>query len=223
MMVSYPARAAAARSDSGEAPMRVFWPVVASLTLVVLLVQFFTQYFAPHRFGGLRYTPSGDDFWTLAAIGSVFVTNAILLVATFVAVRRWRTPLGTFTVMYALVAVGVTGMFEFQVPLHIPAMAIAGLVTDVLAGRLRPSPDRRGQALVFGSVVPLVTWGLWLGAIHLTGGVRWSIDLWAGIVYLAVLEGLGLAVLAFPRASAVVEVVPRRDIADEPLYSKDQV
>ncbi len=32
MMVSYPARAAAARSDSGEAPMRVFWPVVGTQT-----------------------------------------------------------------------------------------------------------------------------------------------------------------------------------------------
>lgn len=198
LMVSFPARAAAARETGRATTLRIFWPVVVSLTLAALLVQFFAQYLAAHRFVGLSIEP-GEDFWEVLAIASVFVTNAILLSATFIAVRRWDTPVGTFTFLYTAVAAGISGIFEFRMWKHIPAMIVAGLITDLLTQRLRPSIDRRGHALAFACVVPLVIWSCWMVALHLSAGVDWSVDLWAGTIYLAVLEGLGLGLLAFPR------------------------
>jgi hypothetical protein len=227
LMLSYPARAAAERGGGRQVRFRQFWPVLVSLTLVALVVQFFTQYFAAHRFGGLWVTSpgrGGNDMWEVAIIGAVFVTNLILLSATFVAVRRWDTPMGTFTLMYTTVAVGVTGMFAFETWRHIPAALVAGLVTDLLARRLRPSAERRRQALAFACLVPFVIWSMWLIALYLTAGIRWSVDLWGGTVYLTVLEGLGLGVLAFPRpASVPVEVVAGAHVTDEPLHREDQL
>jgi hypothetical protein len=223
VMLSYPVRAAAARASGRQTSFGRFFPALASLTLTALLVQFFTQYLSAFRFDGLFQT-QGQDIWEVTVIAAVFVTNAIILGATFIAVRRWDTPFGAFTFMYTTMAFAFTGMLEFDVVFHVPAAAVAGLVTDVLADRLRPSVERRNQALVFACVVPLVIWSAWLVAIHASQGVRWSVDLWAGTVYLTVLEGLGLALLAFPRASSMlVEVVPGPHVGDEGLHREDQL
>lgn len=202
LMLSYPARAAAARDESRTVSLGTFLPVVASLTLTAMLVMFFTQYFAAFDWRALFVAEPGEkELWEIAGIGSVFVTNAIMLGATFVAVRRWDTPIGTFAILYGAMAFGVAGMDEFRPWRHVPAMILAGLVADLLARRLRPSVDRRNQTVAFAMIVPFAIWSLWLVALHLTAGVRWSVDLWAGMVYLAVLEGLGLAVLAFPEGA----------------------
>jgi hypothetical protein len=220
VMLSYPARAAAARPSGRRTTFRRFFPVLMSLTLTAGLIQFFTQYLSAFRFGGL-FPSDGQDIWEITVIAAVFATNAIMLGATFIAVRRWDTPFGAFTFMYAALAFAFSGMFEFDVVFHVPAAAVAGLITDVLADRLRPSAGRRTQALVFACLVPLAIWSSWLVAIHATGGVRWSVDLWAGTVYLAVLEGLGLGLLAFPRSSVLVEVLPGADVGDESLDRED--
>ncbi len=223
LMVSYPVRAAASRPGPRKVSFPGLFAVIVSLTITAALVQFFMQFFAAHRFGGLWPSGMGQELFEVGAIGAVFVTNAILLAATFIAVRRWDTPLGTFALMYGVIATGVTGMFEFNVWQHIPAAIASGLFADLLVKALRPSIERRNQALVFAALIPLVMWGLWLGAMHIAFGVRWSIDLWAGTVYLSVLEGVGLAVLAFPKRSVLVQVVPLADVRDEPLDRQDQV
>jgi hypothetical protein len=114
-------------------------------------------------------------------------------------------------------------MVEFEPWAHIPAMFGAGLVTDLLATRLRPSIDRRKHAFAFAMLVPFVIWSLWTLALHAMDGVRWPVDLWAGMIYLAVLEGVGLAVLAFPRRSVLVGVVAGPDVRDEALNREDQL
>ena len=202
LMLSFGARAADQRVDERALSLRRFFPTLMSLTLTAALVTFFTQYFAAHEFQGL-YAEGGnlEELFQIHAIGSVFVTNAILLGATLFAVRRWNTPLGSFAFLYGLIAFGVTGMNEFSGVLHVPAAAIAGLVVDLLAARLRPAPDRRGGALAFSMLTPFAIWSAWFGAIQAMDGVHWSAELWTGTIFLAVLEGLGLGLLAFRRSA----------------------
>jgi hypothetical protein len=45
-------------------------------------------------------------------------------------------------------------------------------------------------------------WGAWLGAIQTMDGIHWAAELWTGTLFLAVLEGLGLGLLAFPRIAS---------------------
>jgi hypothetical protein len=225
LMLSYAARASIARGEARKVRFGTVLPVIVSLTLTAMLVMFFTQYFAAFEWQGLWINADREqqELWEVAGIGTVFVTNAIILATSLVAVRHWDTPFGTFTLMYTTMAVGISGMVEFEPWAQIPAMFAVGLITDLLARRLRPSPDRRRHAFAFAMAVPFVMWSAWTLALHVMDGVRWPVDLWAGMVYLAVLEGVGLAVLTFPRRSVPVEVVASGDVRDEPFRSQDQL
>jgi hypothetical protein len=169
------------------------------MTLSAAVVMFFTQYLNAFDFSGL-YEPRADDFevWQSHAVGSVFVTNAILLGLTFLIVRRWRTPRWTFTSVFSALAAGMVLLFGRDGPfLNIAAAAIGGFAADVAARGLRPRESTRGARL-FSMIVPLVLWTAWFGGIHLMDGVHWAAELWTGTIILAVLEGAGLGLLAFP-------------------------
>ena len=190
---------AAERDDDDRADIGL----VVSMTLAAAVVMFFTQYFNTFRFQGLWPDPQGDDIWQVHAIGSVFVTNAILLGLTFLLVRRWRTPRWTFTLSFAALATAnvALGGWEGQW-LHVPAAAVAGAVTDVLARRVRPNLADARPGRLFSVVVPVVIWSLWFLTLEIGGdGVHWAAELWTGTIILAALQGLALGLLAFPTTS----------------------
>lgn len=215
LMLSIGARLAAAEPTGRDTDFKSFFPTLASFTLTAALAMFFTQYFAAHRFGGLV----SDGFLEeVHILGSVFTTNAILLAPVLFALRRWNVPFGSFTILFAVVATAIQGLDEFVFWMHIPAAVMAGLVADVLAARLRPSPERRTPALVFSALVPFVTWSLWTAAIHLTNGVALAAELWTGTIYMAVLEGLGLGVLVFSRSPGNAT-----SAAGDPAVSEDRL
>lgn len=185
--------------------------LIVTMTLAAAVTMFFTQYFSAFSFGGLFKTPGGgfNDYWEIHAVGSVFVTNAVLLGLTFLLVRRWKTPRFTFTVAFAVLATGMVLLDGADGPmLNIAAAALAGLVTDLLVRRLRPLESVRG-ARVFSVLVPLTLWGLWFGSIYLMDGVHWAAELWTGTVILAALEGAGLGLLAFPSRVRTPVVIDR--------------
>jgi hypothetical protein len=203
-MLSMGARIAANRDEGRDISLGRFFPTLVSLILTSAVAVFFAQYYAAFSFGGVYGSAGqGPEFWIVHLIGSVLITTGLLIGPTLFAVRRWNTPVGSFAIFYAVIAAGVQGMDEFRFAWHIPAAAVAGLITDVLAARLRPSPERRRQALTFSALVPLVLWGCWFGAIQLMDGVHVAAEIWTGSIYLAVLAGLGLGALAFPRPPTV--------------------
>ncbi len=177
--------------------------LIVTMTLAAGVAMFFTQYFSAFSFDGLFKTP-GDgfqDYWEVHAVGSVFVTNAIMLGLAFLLVRQWKTPRFTFTVVFTVLATGMVLLDGMDGPmLNIAAAALGGLVTDLLVRRLRPSESVRG-ARVFSVLVPLALWTFWFGAIYLMDGVHWAAELWTGTVMFAALEGAGLGILAFREAA----------------------
>ena len=205
LMLSGPVRSAIIRADR-EPTRASFFPTLVCLTLVVGLTSFFTMYLSAFEFGGLH--SGGNEFSEVHGVAAVLVTNAILLGATFVAIRSWRTPFGTFTFMYGLVAFAMVAMSSFAFPLHVVAAAVGGLSADIAADRLRPGPGRVAQTRVFGVLVPLVLWCAWLVAVKLTGGITWAVELWTGTVVLAMVSGLGLSALVFERGAVTREMLP---------------
>ena len=195
--------------------------LIVTMTLSAAVIMFFTQYLNAFDFDGL-FEPRADDFevWQSHAIGSVFVTNAILLGLTFLLVRRWRTPRWTFTCVFTALAAGMVLLFGRDGPfLNIGAAAIGGLAADVSARRLRPWQSTRGARL-FSMVVPLVLWTAWFGGIHFMDGVHWAAELWTGTIILAVLEGAGLGLLAFSPATSTTGPEPTSRRADSTSFSR---
>ncbi|MEX2392953.1 MAG: hypothetical protein WD826_00600 [Actinomycetota bacterium] len=219
LMLSMPARNASKRNDGRVVSFGRFFPTIMSLTLTSAVAMFFTQYYAAHRMGGLFRDDSGGDFWVVHQIGAILITGALLVGPTLFAVRRWNTPLGTFTFFYAVIAFAVLGMDEFIFAPHIAAAAVAGLLTDILASVLRPSPDRRTQGLVFSALVPLAIFGCWYAAIYFMNGIHVAAEIWTGGLYLAVLEGLGLGALTFARPQAVAATPVVHEPLEQPVAS----
>lgn len=172
--------------------------LIVTMTLAAGVMMFFTQYFNAFEFGGLFPTPGrGDDFWEVHAIGSVFVTNAILLGLVFLLVRRWITPMWTFALTFGVLATGMVLLRGAEGPmLNIASAALGGLVADVLVRWLRPRDTIRG-ARVFSALVPLVVWTLWFAGLQLMDGVHWPAELLSGTIVLAGLQGAGMGLLAF--------------------------
>jgi hypothetical protein len=198
---------------------RVHMSLVVTMTLNAAVIMFFTQYYSAFRFGGLFAGPRNDDIWQVYALGSVFVTNAILLGLVYLIVRRWQTPRWAFTFSFAALAAATVLLDGRRGPmLNIAAAALAGLATDVLVRRLRPHAGEVRSSRLFSLLVPLAIWSLWFASLQLQDGVHWPAELWTGTIILAVLEGIGLGLLAFPGHAhaggpAPVSAVPTQDDA----------
>ncbi len=79
-------------------------------------------------------------------------------------------------------------------------MLAGGLATDLLVARLRPGPDRPWRLPGRAALVPLLLWGAWMAVYALAYGIAWPPELWAGVLGMASLSGLGLSVLVLPPA-----------------------
>ncbi|HET7516681.1 MAG TPA: hypothetical protein VFN05_03070, partial [Actinomycetes bacterium] len=51
-----------------------------------------------------------------------------------------------------------------------------------------------------GALVPVLLWGAWLAVYALAYGIAWPPELWAGVLGMASLSGLGLSLLVLPPA-----------------------
>jgi hypothetical protein len=172
--------------------------LIITMALCVALTMFFTQYFSAWRFAGLW--TARDEVFEVHALGSVFVPNALLLGFVFLLVRRWKTPTWTFTCAFTVLAAGMVLLDGRSGPmLNVPMAALGGLATDLLVTFLRPRAAPARNARLFSALVPSFVWGFWLVGIQLMDGVHWAAELWTGTLVLAVVQGVGLGLLAFER------------------------
>ena len=137
---------------------------------------------------------------TIVGVASVLVTNLIVVAPVLLLARRWRLPFGTVTLLAGVGAVGLTSLREFVLGALVPAMLAGGLATDLLIARLRPGPDRPGAFRAVAALAPVLLWGAWMAAYALAYGIAWPPELWAGVLGMASLSGLGLSVLVLPPA-----------------------
>jgi hypothetical protein len=124
-------------------------------------------------------------------VASVLVTNLIVVAPVLLLARRWRLPFGTVALVAGAGAVGLTSLREFALGALVPAMVAGGLAADVLVARLRPGPDRPGAFRAVAALVPLLLWGAWMATYAIAYGVAWPPELWAGVLGMACLGGLG--------------------------------
>jgi hypothetical protein len=202
LMVTSPVRSAWSAPDlPARAPALALLPAVWATALTTAVVLFFFQYLSAFVSRAPSMPESSGPeglLTTIVGVASVLVTNLIVVAPLLLLARRWRLPFGAVTLLASLGAVGLTSLREFTLGWLVPAMLAGGLTTDLLIARLRPGPDRRWAFRVVAAVAPLLLWGAWMAAYALAYGIGWPPELWAGVLGMASLTGLGLSVLVLP-------------------------
>jgi hypothetical protein len=202
LMVTSPVRSAWSAPDlPARAPALALLPALWATALTTAVVLFFFQYLSAFvsRAPSMPETDGPEGLLTtIVGVASVLVTNLIVVAPVLLLARRWRLPFGAVTLLATLCAVGLTSLREFTLGWLVPAMLAGGLATDLLFARLRPGPDRPWAFRVVAAVAPLLLWGAWMAAYALAYGIGWPPELWAGVLGMASLTGLGLSVLALP-------------------------
>jgi Diguanylate cyclase, GGDEF domain len=204
LMVTSPVRSAWSSPElPARSPAAALLPALWATVLTTTVVLFFFQYLSAF----VTRAPSAAEadgpeglLTTIVGVASVLVTNLILVAPVLLLARRWRLPFGTVTLLAGVGAVGLTSLRELVLGALVPAMLAGGLAADLLVARLRPGPDRPGAFRAVAALAPPLLWGAWLAVYALAYGIAWPPELWAGVLGMTALGGLGLSVLVLPPA-----------------------
>jgi hypothetical protein len=204
LMVTSPVRSAwSSPGLPAGAPAMALLPAAWATALTTVVVLFFFQYvsaFVTRAPSAAAVDGPEGLLTTIVGVASVLITNLIVLAPVLLLARRWRLPFGTVTLVATMGAVGLTSLREFVLGHLIWAMLAGGLATDLVIARLRPGPDRPGAFRLVAVTAPLLLWGAWTVVYAAAYGIAWPPELWAGVLGMASLTGLGLSVVTLPPA-----------------------
>lgn len=209
LFVSAPLRAAWSRRGPSQG-WRDLLPAILSLTYLLSLMTFFVQYsHFTNQPDVLVYRPgSSRGAWEVAIISGILIPTALMMGVFFYALRRWRLPFGSFTL---ILTANTAAMFFMRYgatqdyPLILLVGAAGGLLADGLAYQLRPSSANTGAARIFGFSVPFVMFLLYFFVINISGpnGLWWRVHMWLGVPFLAGIAGFLVSFLVMPPAVPV--------------------
>ncbi len=186
------------------ASLRVFLPVTLSLTVATTGVAFFFLYANGFNNWPMnrRYDPFGTEVEAALGVLSTVASTVILLAPVIVCLRRWRPPVGAFTVLFGLVGAFLAGLDAFDHSWQLIGPIVGGATADAIVAQRRAGDGlvSARRALVCGAVVPLAMWSVSTVALHLAWGVLWPPELWLGAILMAMLTGFGLTLVAFDPA-----------------------
>jgi hypothetical protein len=210
LIVTGPLRAAwlRPRREMESSGWRSFLPLVLSLTVFYSILTFFVEYASPfaETMAGINRMPSfSESTYHLQALGIAgFILQASVLMGILLfALRRWKLPFGSLTVVVALNTLAMAlmhdGWYATGTPAIIAVGVLAGLSGDLLVWRLRPSSARPGAFRWFGFLMPVCLYSWYYLALFLFGGgVWWTIHMWVGSIFLSGVSGLLLSFSFLP-------------------------
>ncbi|MFC0006542.1 hypothetical protein [Micromonospora siamensis] len=146
--------------------------------------------------------PLGPEVYpplTILGVDAYLVTTVALGVPFLLAFRR-RATIGTAAAVVAGPALFCLVMFEFpRLQVWAAAGAVLGAVlADLVLARLDAvrGPDASLRLPLAGAAFAALVWGGHLLGLALADGVRWTPELWTGIITLTAIEGALLGGLA---------------------------
>ena len=188
-------------------------PALLSLTYQFSLLTFFTQYANPivqsradqHVTSVIVYIVGQgatleNDLSTKLGVVSILLTAGISMGVVLLTVRRWRMPVGSFALMYA-----INGLLMSFLAHSAPIVEVAvfsgllGLIVDLLNLALKPSVTRVWPLRIFAFAVPALNYTVYFAVLLLiNGAIWWSVHLWTGAIVEAGFVGLLLSYLLVP-------------------------
>lgn len=168
-------------------------PMLVSLAYVLSILTFFTQYANPIvNSWADKQTPQPQQ---ALGVASILLQTVIIMGVILLAIRRWRPPLGSFTIVLTINFV-LTSVLANPIPpvLFVAVLAIInGLLIDALNLVLKPAVEREAALRIFAFLVPMVIETIYFFAIQMLHGIVWVVHLWAGSIVLAGVVGLFLS------------------------------
>jgi hypothetical protein len=192
---------------------RTLLPGLLALTYIYSLLVFFTQFANPvvKSRADLHITdilivfnPYNTDtdpsLSTKLGVAGILLQSAITMGIVLFLVRRWRLPLGSFTLLFGLNGALVSMLAGNTPILEVGILsALIGLLVDVLNVSLRPSPERVVALRIFAFSVPFMNYVIYFAALFLANGsLGWSVHLWTGSIVMAGIVGLLLSYVLTP-------------------------
>lgn len=200
LALSGPLRAAWHRT--GDRPSwRLLGPAICSLTFTYSLLTFLTVYASP------LVTP-----WPLLASGNspargvtdILLQTGVMTGFVLLALRRWRLPPGTFTLLLAVNGLLMVAFAPRAALISIPTTLLAGLAVDLLYRWLQPSPKQPASVRLFVFLGPALFYLCYFADLALVGPVlfhsdiTWTVPFWAGTPVIAGLAGFLLSYVMIP-------------------------
>jgi hypothetical protein len=195
-----PLRAAWRRAHLQNLPPTWFslGPVVLSLTYLLTVAMFFSSYANPVVTPLVLYGRRGSDLQDFG-VTSVLLAAALMTGFVLPALRRWRLPFGSLTVMLGLSTALLTVLSDLYV--LIPAAVVAGLLADVLVWRWPAAFGEAWRLIMAGFCVPALYFtGYFLSVYLLMGRMPWSVHVWSGAIFIAGMVGVSMALLMLTSA-----------------------
>ncbi len=193
IMAATPARMAMADHAGAGKPLATFG-VVQSIAATVAVIAFFTQFASAFRGKTVAANvvlhgmgPLAEDK-AIRGVVAIMVTNVLLVGAVTYATSRWRLPRGALALIVGVPALAVSGLNGFDHAALVAAAVLGGIAGDVAVARHR--------ADLAPIAVPLVLWSAWVAIAALVVPFGWSPNIWGGAIFLSVLTGVGLRLLA---------------------------
>lgn len=206
LVATGPLRAAWRRRDGAEAgSWRHLGPAILSLIMTLSLLTFFTEFASPFVNPWPVY-PADFLAGNGPAIGitDILLHTGLLMSFVLLALRRWRLPLGVFTLIFTL-NTALMAVFNPDVVVWLlPCAGLSGLAADLLYQRLHPAEERPESIRVFAFVVPAILYLCYflnlaiVEPLRFQSRITWSVHFWAGSIVLAGIVGFLLSYAMFP-------------------------
>ena len=192
-IMSGPLRAAMRRPDPvSKQSWATLLPAIISLTATFSVSTFFTNFAHPMVQTWTLFDSLDEDKALGAA--SILLQASILMGFVLLAIRRWKMPIGSFTLIFTVNA-ALMSLFKDQ-QLLIPVAAVAGIIVDLLYWWLKPSMSNEAVLRLFAFIVPFVYYlGFFISIMLFVGGISWTIHLWLGSTFMSGIIGLALSYL----------------------------
>lgn len=203
LIQSSPLRAAWRRADPVTSHgWGTLLPALLSLLAVFSIFTFFTEFAHPFVHPRLVQAALSDEqkSWGVA---SILLLATILMGFVLLALRRWRLPLGTFTLIFTVNGALMSVLLDQQ--RLIPGVFLAGVFADLLYRIVQPAAQHVAALRLFALCVPLVYFLGYFVTLMLTGGTNWSIHLWLAASVMTSIISLTLSYLLALPASPVTE------------------
>ena len=220
LMVSSPLRAGWS-SDAPEEPrLGPFVPTLWSLVLTLSFVMFAWNYMS--FFIADSPTIANSEF--VAALGSdasavlalalteklrilgialITLTTIAYMGSLLFALRRWRLPFGSATLIFTIPAAADNAIWEFRFGWVVLAAAAGGLTADYMIARYDPRPSRIVAYRVFAFAVPVVMWLVYYFILAVAYEMNWPAEMWTGTILMSALVSLFLSALMVPMRNPV--------------------
>jgi hypothetical protein len=183
---------------------RELLPAVLSLLGILSVLTFFTGDFAIITYPNLMVNhPIADAtfFHDIHALASVLIPSALIMGVLLFALRHWRLPVGSLSLILIGNSLLMTWFHLKEVYLYpqvLVAVLFAAISADVLHLLLKPSTTKMGALRLFAFSVPAILFALFFVTLINTAGIWWSVHLWTGAVFLAGVTGFLLTYLIHP-------------------------